>query len=389
MLDLDTLIVAALAPALISTVIFAAMRRGFPAEIRGLTYFTWSAALFTLTLTVYAFQTLGRMEYLVVSRQTFLFCAFLTMYLGIRELAGKPDKQRLMPLILLGLAVPYLSWFTFFDYSLVARTTLTSGFYSLVLLSCGYFMYSMRPRTLGTLLTTAALLAAALISILRFATLLGARDAHQFMLGPLPLQKLYMGMLPVALQVFSVGIIVTFNERLRERLSFLASHDPLTSVLSRSAFFSLLERELESGRRHELPTTVAMIDLDHFKQLNERFGHRIGDRVLADLARRATALLRRQDAIGRHGSGEFALVFPDTPLAEALLAAEQIRSAIAAADNKELPAYTVSIGVALARSATGANPEMALHAAETALSHAKQNGRNRVEYATGQEAAGC
>lgn len=82
------------------------------------------------------------------------------MYLGIGELAGKPARQRPRYLIPLGLAVPYLSWFAFLDYSLVARATLTSAFYSLILLSSGYFMCSMRLRALGSLLTATGLASA-------------------------------------------------------------------------------------------------------------------------------------------------------------------------------------------------------------------------------------
>lgn len=163
-----------------------------------------------------------------------------------------------------------------------------------------------------------------------------------------------------------------------------AMMDPLTGIANRRSFLH------EAGllaKRHSVdprPTAVLLIDLDHFKSINDRFGHAVGDRVLEIFTASARAALRPGDLIGRLGGEEFAAVLADVSRDKALVAAERIRQSFAEAaqcvDDRPIGA-TVSIGLAYCESRSLDVADL-LAEADQALYHAKERGRNRVEVAT-------
>lgn len=147
--------------------------------------------------------------------------------------------------------------------------------------------------------------------------------------------------------------------------------DPLTGVSNRRAFDESLEKMLVAHQDDELPLSIAMLDLDHFKKINDVQGHLGGDRVLQDLAQLLKAGLRKGDVLGRFGGEEFVVLMPQTPLQSACNLAERMRARV-----EESLATTVSIGVASAMSAETATS--LLSRADAALYKAKNEGRNRV-----------
>ncbi|WP_158253750.1 sensor domain-containing diguanylate cyclase [Chromobacterium alticapitis] len=165
-----------------------------------------------------------------------------------------------------------------------------------------------------------------------------------------------------------------------KQLYRLATQDGLTGLNNRRQFIELADRELERGRRTQGPLSVMMMDLDHFKQINDRHGHAVGDTVIRHFADLCRDALRASDLCGRLGGEEFAALLPDTALAEAMQVAERLRAAVAAArlplDDGEL-SYTVSIGVAQQRPDEQDIDEV-LSRADKQLYLAKHEGRNRV-----------
>lgn len=140
----------------------------------------------------------------------------------------------------------------------------------------------------------------------------------------------------------------TLNEA-NQRLLALATTDALTGVYNRRTIFDLLEREVSASRRYRHPLTLAMVDADAFKDINDTHGHAVGDEVLRQLARTLVSELRDVDLVGRIGGEEFLLGFPRTPMRGAMVVAERVRAAIAASAvdlDGQLLHYTVSIGVA-------------------------------------------
>ena len=172
-------------------------------------------------------------------------------------------------------------------------------------------------------------------------------------------------------------------EAQRAAVERLANTDALTGSLSRRHFHELGERELARAIRSGEPIAVLVLDIDHFKRVNDNHGHAGGDAVLRAFVQRCQSLLRTTDVFGRLGGEEFALLLPGNDLAGARLAAERIRAAVATAPIRvegHSLAVTVSIGVA-GKPTSGATLEGMLVAADAALYAAKRGGRNRVETA--------
>ena len=165
-----------------------------------------------------------------------------------------------------------------------------------------------------------------------------------------------------------------------------AHTDPLTEAANRRAFFETAEREFHRSRRHGSPLSLALLDVDLFKNVNDRFGHEAGDAALRLVARAVGKGLRREDLLGRVGGEEFAVLLPETGLEEALAVAERIRATVG--DVQVPPEYpclfgeeerglSVSLGVASLRP-EDPGVDSLYRRADRGLYRAKRQGRNRV-----------
>lgn len=176
---------------------------------------------------------------------------------------------------------------------------------------------------------------------------------------------------------------------LHEQLRIEATHDRLTGVLNRGAVLDHLTQSLERRQRDGSEVGVILIDVDHFKQINDRYGHLIGDAVLHDVAQRIRGELRSHDRVGRYGGEEFVVVTQCSDPAQTVAIAERIRTTIGASnfDNPAGPLpVTASLGVANA-AADEFFADALVGAADEALYRAKANGRNRVERAPSRSTA--
>jgi len=164
----------------------------------------------------------------------------------------------------------------------------------------------------------------------------------------------------------------------REELRFQATHDILTGIWNRGALLDLLRREIERASRSQSSTGLLMLDLDHFKKVNDTYGHLAGDVVLREVAHRISEVVRSYDLVGRYGGEEFLVVLPDCDPDQALQSAERIRAVIAGrpvlAAGAEI-LVTASIGVTVTTAGSVAEKEI-LAIADTALYQAKSAGRN-------------
>ena len=171
------------------------------------------------------------------------------------------------------------------------------------------------------------------------------------------------------------------NLRLREKLKEQATHDSLTGLYNVRYLDEYLPRELHRAARAESPLCIAMLDLDHFKRLNDTLGHHAGDGMLRDVGTLLSETLRQSDMAIRYGGEEFLVVLPDSSLADAMQCVEQIRAEIKAIAipeaNGRVAQMTVSVGVAMAGE-HGTTAKELIRAADNALYSAKQGGRDRV-----------
>jgi diguanylate cyclase (GGDEF)-like protein len=176
--------------------------------------------------------------------------------------------------------------------------------------------------------------------------------------------------------------LITAREIQRQQ----AMHDVLTGALNRGTILENLKRELSRARRDDAQVGVIMVDLDHFKWINDTYGHLVGDMVLREFAFRTQNLLRQHDLVGRYGGEEFLVVLPSCNALEAAQVAERIREGLAAIpistpDTQIL--VTASFGVTASHGTPEEDVDSLLRAADTALYRAKKEGRNRVVF--GQE----
>jgi len=198
--------------------------------------------------------------------------------------------------------------------------------------------------------------------------------------------------LPVMIAVFGISLaallaalvlIWSRNERMQE-LARQASQDPLTGLKNRRRFEEELRAELARSGRYGVDGALLMLDLDHFKRVNDTLGHPAGDRVLADIAAAMRARARETDVLARIGGDEFAIVLPRCDLAEAEAVAEEV--AIAIHENvkaeQDMPPITASIGIAPFGPGGDLNPESIFARADAAMYAAKGSGRNTVHTET-------
>ncbi|MCM5681086.1 GGDEF domain-containing protein [Schlegelella sp. S2-27] len=171
------------------------------------------------------------------------------------------------------------------------------------------------------------------------------------------------------------------NEELISKLEHQARLDGLTGVANRSHLLATGNAEIRRASRFGHAMALLMLDIDHFKEINDTHGHLVGDRVLKAVSDACALAVRHCDCLGRLGGEEFAVILPETDLPSALAAAERLRETVAALQlhHREFPLKTtVSIGVAMLQ-APGEPLAQLLHRADVAMYRAKNSGRNRVE----------
>jgi diguanylate cyclase (GGDEF)-like protein len=173
--------------------------------------------------------------------------------------------------------------------------------------------------------------------------------------------------------------------RAREELRVQATHDLLTALWNHASILDIVQVELERAQRQGTALGLVMGDLDHFKGINDTYGHPAGDAVLREVARRMHACVRPYDSVGRYGGEEFLVVIPGCDLVDAQHQAERLRASVRGQpitlSEASLP-VTISLGVAATSEPKSTDPESLLRAADAALYLAKHNGRDRVESST-------
>jgi len=191
----------------------------------------------------------------------------------------------------------------------------------------------------------------------------------------------------------SIGHLITLHDvtqqvRLMRRIEELAQTDGLTGLFNRRHFMEIFSLELDRCRRYKKPLSLAIMDIDHFKKVNDAYGHPAGDQVLAALGKEFTASLRSSDTVGRMGGEEFGMLLPEANGEDACAVCFRLKEAIAknqfpvgnasSPEGETFLSVTVSIGVACATPDAAAPERLLFEQADKALYCAKNNGRNRV-----------
>ena len=180
------------------------------------------------------------------------------------------------------------------------------------------------------------------------------------------------------------NLVIADSFEMQRMYQEFATLDALTGLHNRGWLDDRFAREISRSERDRLNACLLMIDVDHFKNINDRYGHLAGDRVLVAVGRKLKETLRPNDMVARYGGEEFSVLLPDTTIANGVAIAERLRDRVSQADpgtlqDRQLPGVTVSIGVAEFRS--GGSLEALIDAADAAMFEAKQAGRDCVRVA--------
>ncbi|MES2716543.1 MAG: GGDEF domain-containing protein [Pseudomonadota bacterium] len=381
MLHIPTLMLALLLGFLLLTLALGVSQRGLRArpEIRRWTLGCWALLGGFAAL---AGRVLLPLELSVVLGNS-LICLGLALYAQAlyRLLCDSPGPKlllQLQPAIWLGLVL-------MLDWPLHQRTALLSLVYTgllapsvAVILRHGWRAErSLRAVALTMALAMAALLVRAVHAIWH------PDDYGELMQASLG-QGLTFLVAFVCLLGAGFGFILAVFERVAQQMEEMATHDGLTGCWNRSTTDALLAHELQRAHRSATPVAFVLLDLDHFKQVNDRHGHRTGDAVLRAFADAVRRRLRASDVFGRTGGEEFGLVLPATDVAGARWLVEAVRREVEAmvlassADGTPVQ-VTVSAGVAVADAHSSLSGDRLYGQADQSLYEAKRAGRNRVE----------
>ena len=256
---------------------------------------------------------------------------------------------------------------------------------SLLLAWLAWAPWSKSPRERGRILLCAGAAALSLIIATRgIAVSLQGQWSGPFLLPPHHQALTYLLGLVVTL-LDTIGFVLMLKERTVQLLHTQAMLDVLTGIPNRRALLEQLERDLSLASRQSSPVSLLMIDIDHFKRVNDEFGHLAGDAVLRHVAKLIARRVRRYDGLGRYGGEEFVVFLPATDAVGARVVAEAIRRTVESSPIQvegRAIAITVSIGV---HTRVPKNPteDLAAMIAESdrAMYRAKQAGRNRIDAA--------
>ena len=354
------------------------MRRGLPASIHHGTG-TWAGGLVVLFVAMMLVGQRDRLPDILTSvlANGLLWGGMATCSVGLRRFAG-----RSAPIMAMGLGgllfMAASAWYVLLRPDYPMRLVCNAFFILLIELVLLDAAYSIRPRNRLVKFMIACYACAAAISVIRILAVLSGIDNTGSLFEPTFFQRIFLLTFGLTWLLASAVFILIVNDRLHSMLRRAAAHDPLSGLLNRGAVTMMLEREIDRAVRHRSPLSVLMADIDYFKQINDSYGHAVGDRTIVDFATRATLQLRCYDLLSRYGGEEFLLVLPGTEASMATRVAERVRASIAT-EPGDGPNYTVSIGVA--SYVEGMTLSALVSAADQALYQAKNNGRNRVELA--------
>jgi diguanylate cyclase (GGDEF)-like protein len=360
--------------AVVLGIVLLGVRRQLPASIQGLLYWGLAPLVCAGATLVYGLE--GFAPTFVVSPlgNGLLLTGCCLYYFGSQRFYDRPVSWRLWGAV----AVACLVAMQFFlvvvpDYRIrqacfaatMAAVIIT---HVVLLLRQGQ---GFAPRFTASVLTLQALVLVAR----GLATFwIDAADTNRFTVVS-PLHTVYIAAYGFVAVLIAVGMQFMAGERIHREFEYIASHDSLTGTLTRRALLQAAEHEMQRWQRYGQGFSLLLLDIDHFKRINDQHGHLTGDRVLVAFAGVVQHLLRSSDRLGRYGGEEFMVLLPATDAATALAVAERMRAAVA--EHPGPPGCTTSIGVTCVQ-ARDSNFEALIARADAALYQAKGEGRNRV-----------
>ena len=354
-------------------VVLAFLRRSYPPTVKGLGDWAGATALLFFGGLAAASRGLAPDLVAITLANLLIFCGIYFQYVGSQRFFGETPRVARGLWIILALTL-VSAWYTVVEphyrprlmvYVLVITTLFTLH---------AILIYRRGTRTFAHWFAFVVLLLGIGSQVLRFTT------AWLFPMGTgildnTPQNLIYVIAHPFVMLLFAISLILLATDRVRAEFEHMGTHDSLTNALTRRYLTEVCQQELQRCQRHGRVMSVLLIDLDHFKAINDSRGHQTGDQVLVQFVEAVNTLLRSADVIGRLGGEEFVVLLPETSMDVARVVAERIRAKVG--DLTEPAPFTVSIGVTT-NLPIGDTVEALLARADAAMYRAKEQGRNQV-----------
>lgn len=315
----------------------------------------------------------------ILMANTLLSVGFSLLYAAVREFQEKPNRWGI-------LLLPVVACFLFFLvhlHNVVYRAAFSGGLFALQAGAIALILFREAPASewRSHWLTGAAYsVAAALLSYRFLEAIIAPPNALPLLVSSsFRTGSLTAGFIVVILSNF--GFLLMTRERADRENERLATLDSLTEIFNRRTFLELAKKEIARHRRTRRPLALLMVDFDHFKRINDTYGHLTGDAVLKSFTATTLTCLRENDLFGRYGGEEFAILLPETDTEGAAVFADRLRARVAevcVAVGAASINCTVSIGITGLNLADEADLDAILRVVDEALFAAKTTGRNRV-----------
>lgn len=371
-LDIRSLIAMASVMALLMAVLLFFMRRSYPAHIRGLDYWAATPALWMVASVLFASRGSIPPWLSVLGANVLLMLSTICYHAGCRRFFNRQPRWKFW-LVYLVLGSLVLAWLTFAAPNYAARVVAFTGLMMFIYGANLLFLLRHGDKRLPVRLVQIVLGVQLAVMSVRLVTAAQGL-AGEGLLETSPLQTAYIGAFVLTVLMLSIGAVLMATGRLVSELELLATQDPLTHTLNRRALLQCFDDELLRCERSGKGPSLLMLDLDHFKTINDTRGHQHGDAVLVHFAQRTQAVLRGADRLGRYGGEEFTVLLPETCARDALQVAKRIHAAVATGHALDCQ---LSIGLATWQGAQDTRDKL-LARADTALYQAKELGRNQT-----------
>jgi len=381
LLDAKTIFVLTTLFSALITVVFFSIHRGVYALVNGVLSFAWAYGLYTLFALLLLSRQVIHPLFSVVLADTALSLSLLLIVDGvsrIKDYSLRPSLYRWY----LSACLLIFTLFTFVSPSFTARV--------LVAVTCVVVLFSwvlwilfrepVRQWRLGEWILSMSMLISVSTALIMAASQIHGSE-YLSILAYQGAQAHYLTVNLLATVFIAFGLIVITQDNLRRDLERLASYDALTGVLTRRVILSLLDKSIAKVSRNGQPLALMMIDLDHFKRINDTYGHRVGDQVLTEIMASIEGALRKDTYIGRYGGEEFLVVMADTNIEQLVEVSERIRRVAAEtviASQQQTIQCTISIGAMIIDATNADSLPDPVTRVDKALYQAKVQGRNQV-----------
>jgi diguanylate cyclase (GGDEF)-like protein len=370
------LLMSSVMPGLMALVMFS-MGRSFPTNIRGVGNWAYGALILSVAAILLALRGSVPDWLSIMGGNCGMIAGTGLWLIGSQRLFGCPSSWRFVTLML-AISTIGLIWMTWAHPSAAGRALCINVILALVYARQTLVMLRYGRHDRSAMFVGAMFLIQTAVTVVRVATSLGSAFAETGLFARDVVQAIYLTTGALMSPTLTVGFLLVAMNRLRVQLEQQSLLDPLTGLLNRRAFLSAHRKEREMMMRTGGLLSLLLIDLDHFKTINDTYGHVKGDEILVDFSKRVAAMLPRHNHFARWGGEEFAALVLGSRPKDILDLAEALRSRIALNEDPSLPAYTCSIGIAC-KASGDATIDRLVKDADEALYRAKRKGRNCIE----------